>query len=188
MTAEFEEILELFVESSTSSSLENTKHEELLDMVASFADNDSKTETADLENECHEFDEEEELDMDLKDILAEFADDEEFANDEEFAELEAEMMVDDNEVMSDKKNNDSGFTGGSVEHPICTDDFTFLPGCCGKITSCGSCDATKAQIKRTSNADLAANALRLNMVSSFSSFRADLVSSITNFCIVYVAQ
>lgn len=166
MSADLEELLKLFDEDSTSSSLENKKKddadEELLDILAFFNDNETETTdvngSGDIRSGAH---------LEENDMAA-------------WGELEAELMVEENEVMSEEKDNDSGFSG--------TDNFTFSPGCCGKITSSGSCDATKATIKRTSNADLAANALRLNMVSSFSSFRADLVSSITNFCIVYVAQ
>ena len=48
-----------------------------------------------------------------------------------------------------------------VSSPICTEKFTFLPGCVEERRSCVNCPVTH----RKSNADLAARAVQLNMSS-----------------------
>jgi hypothetical protein len=54
--------------------------------------------------------------------------------------------------------------GEHVEPPIGTEEFTFLPGCCAKVSSCRDCDATKASVQRPT--ELVNKALSLNMTST----------------------
>jgi hypothetical protein len=51
----------------------------------------------------------------------------------------------------------------SVDAPICGENYTFLPNCCAKITTCVECATTKAEIIRPTNADMAKNALRMDI-------------------------
>ena len=55
-------------------------------------------------------------------------------------------------MRSEQEESDKGWTEDSVEPPICTEKFTFLPGCCAKLSACGNCDSTKTEIKRQSSA------------------------------------
>jgi hypothetical protein len=83
---------------------------------------------------------------------------------EQYDELEREL---EEELMSDRwDDTDHECSGnGSVDEPICTDNYTFLPGCCRKIKNgCGSCESPLVNMTRhTSNADLTCKALSLDL-------------------------
>jgi hypothetical protein len=53
-----------------------------------------------------------------------------------------------------------------ISPPLCTENYTFLPGCVEQVRSCVSCPSTKKMVNighNTTNSDLAARAMNFNM-------------------------
>jgi hypothetical protein len=50
----------------------------------------------------------------------------------------------------------------NVSPPLCTDEFTFLPGCCSNVAGCNQCVPTQITMSRQTNADLAAKAMHID--------------------------
>ena len=65
------------------------------------------------------------------------------------------------EVMTEQENAKAGEP--KVSPPICTEEYTFLPGCCSNIKSCDHCDKTKITVARPNNSEMAEKAMKIDL-------------------------
>jgi hypothetical protein len=65
------------------------------------------------------------------------------------------------EVMTEQENTKAGEP--KVSPPICTEEYTFLPGCCSNTKSCDHCDKTKITVARLNNSERAKKAMTIDL-------------------------
>jgi hypothetical protein len=82
-------------------------------------------------------------------------------------------------VMTGQENTNAAES--KVSPPICTEEYTFLPGCCSNIKSCDHCDKTKITIARQSNSEMAAKAMSIDFTKkvNFIEYLLPLLMSFT---------